>query len=264
MESNDFDLDHFPLCQDDDGTTHLLLSAWTADPDHLWFIAIQCLRQKGDARPIAALLRAGIPPSVSDRHELADFLDPDPEWATYRLELKKFRNRKWEKKGKFGLIANEVFAAERAGEKRYLAVEKVAKRIGKTERHVWEALEFHKENYQGAVRGVIDITQSGTFARDTTVVTIHSQTGSGAVLRPIIISALPEGDSPAPVASLDERLADPDPVARIEALLGLVGAMAGTLQLFHVQEPGKDYQSRDNITFADAVNGGSGSARLVI
>jgi hypothetical protein len=106
--------------------------------------------------------------------------------VTYRLELKKFRNRKLERLENLLPIVRQVLDAERPGDKRYLAVEKVSKRIGKTERPLWGALEFYMEYYQGPVHCVIDITQSGTFARDR--VSIHSRTGSGAVLSPIIRS----------------------------------------------------------------------------
>jgi len=196
------------------------------DHSRLWRTAL-CLFRNGDPSRVALLFRLRVPLSASASHELADLFYPDPERATYRLELKKFRNRNREKLEKLLPIARQVLEAERAGEKRYMAVERISKQIDKTQRHVWDALAFHKEYYQGGVNLVTDITQSGTFAPDTTVVTIHSQTGSGAVLRPFI-------------------------------------TRDGTVYTFHIEETGKDYWHKDSITFTDVVNGGRGSGLIYI
>jgi hypothetical protein len=208
----------------------------------LWQTALHDLRN-GDPRPAAELLRRCVPLTVSASHGLADLLDPETEWGAYsRLELKNYKSREFEKLENSIPIVYQVFDAIRAGDKRYLAVQKVAERIGKTERHVWGALRFYGEYYQGAVSQVIDIEQSGRFARDTTTVTIHSQTGSGAVLKPIVIRD------------------DPDDTDYYD----WTAKKTGTVSTFFVEETGKDYKFGDSVTFTDAVNGGKGSGRVCV
>jgi hypothetical protein len=124
-------------------SSHLLCVARRSSPPLVRPLSAASTERR--CAPGSPLLRTGIELSISDTHRgNIGFFDPYPEWATYRLEVKKVRNRKLGRLENLLPIIHQVLDAERSGEKRYLAVEKVSKRAGKTERHVCGALEFTK------------------------------------------------------------------------------------------------------------------------
>jgi hypothetical protein len=88
-------------------------------------------------------LREHVPPAEHQYEFFADLLDPSKAegqfWqVTFIKSRKAFRksDTNWE----LLQVGNKVLDAEAAGEKRYLAVERIAKEINKSERYVWKAL----------------------------------------------------------------------------------------------------------------------------
>jgi hypothetical protein len=108
-------------------------------------------------------LRQHVPPAEHQYEFFADLLDPAAPWpprlrnpapahlpwaslkaegqfwqVTFIKSRKAFRksDTNWE----LLKVGNKVLDAEAAGEKRYLAVERIAKELNKSERYVWKAL----------------------------------------------------------------------------------------------------------------------------
>lgn len=79
---------------------------------------------------------------------------------------------------------------------------------------------------RGQILSVGAITATGTFAQATTTATIHTSTGSGAVILPVVVG--------------------------------------GTVVAGIIQNAGGGYLTGDTISFADATNGGTGTALLNI
>jgi hypothetical protein len=110
---------------------------------HLWSLALGRLHLHGDPTKIIELLRQHVPPAEHQYEFFADLLDPSKAegqfWqVTFIRPRKAFRksDTSWE----LLKVGNKVLDAEAAGEKRYLAVERIAKEINKSERYVWKAL----------------------------------------------------------------------------------------------------------------------------
>jgi hypothetical protein len=86
------------------------------------------------------LLRRHIPPSPYYCEQLADLFDP-AKTDYGQLSFKKSKAfRDLERKNDLYSLGDMVLRFEDWGEKRYVAVQKVAKLSGVTERYVWKAL----------------------------------------------------------------------------------------------------------------------------
>jgi hypothetical protein len=117
-------------------------------PAHLWAVALSRLYLHGDPAKVIELLRRHVPPAEHQYDFLADLLDPskaeDQFWhVKFIKSVKAFRQSDayWE----LLKVGNQVLDAQEAGEKKYLAVERIAKEIDKSERYVWKAVAFAEQ-----------------------------------------------------------------------------------------------------------------------
>jgi hypothetical protein len=110
---------------------------------HLWSLALSRLYLHGDPTKIIELLRQHVPPAEHQYEFLADLLDPSKaEGQFWQVTFIKSRRafRKSDTNWELLKVGNKVLDAEAAGEKRYVAVERIAKELSKSERYVWKAL----------------------------------------------------------------------------------------------------------------------------
>jgi hypothetical protein len=116
------------------------------DDDELemtWQLALYQLEQHQNPRPLAELFQNEVPLPKTISRNIGHLLDPDFPSNMRSGQLLFVRS------GKFSQMIDSfsarvkagqmVLEAEAIGEKRYLAVEQVAKRIGKTPRYLWSA-----------------------------------------------------------------------------------------------------------------------------
>jgi hypothetical protein len=110
---------------------------------HLWSLALSRLHLHGDPTEIIELLRQHVPPGEHQYEFFADLLDPSKAEGQFcHVTFIKSRKalRKSDTNWELLKVGNKVLDAEAAGEKRYVAVERIAKEINKSERYVWKAL----------------------------------------------------------------------------------------------------------------------------
>jgi hypothetical protein len=114
-------------------------------PEILWHHAWGILVTNEDPRPIIGLLRRHIAPPAYYCDVLADLLDP----AKTDYGQLSFRKSKafldLEQTNHLLSIGDAVLRFEEWAEKRYVAVQKVAKLMEVTERYVWKALRKRQD-----------------------------------------------------------------------------------------------------------------------
>jgi hypothetical protein len=129
--------------QEEDEPENFAPTLIEAKPAHLWALALRDLYHHGDLTKVVELLRRHVPLAEHQSEFFADLLDPskaaDQLW---QVKVVKSGNlsRKIESFWERARVGNKVLAAEKAGEKKYLAVERIAKEINKSERYVWNAV----------------------------------------------------------------------------------------------------------------------------
>jgi hypothetical protein len=106
----------------------------------LWGTAFSQLYRNENPRWMIELLRRHIPQPTDYCEKLADLLDPSKEEMGQLKFTKSDSLRSVQRFADLIGVALKVLAAEKAGEKRYLAVQQIAEQTGKSERHVWKAL----------------------------------------------------------------------------------------------------------------------------
>jgi hypothetical protein len=108
-------------------------------------IALHHLWRHSNPTRVIKLLRRHVPPPAAYCDLLADLMDPSKaKDSPGQLKFVKSGNFFRSMQSSFGLVnvGNKVLDAEKAGEKRYLAVERIFKELGVSERYVWKAVEF--------------------------------------------------------------------------------------------------------------------------
>jgi hypothetical protein len=114
-------------------------------PEILWHHAWGALVEDENPRPMIELLRRHMAPPAYYCDVLADLLDP----AKTDYGQLSFRKSKafldLEQTNHLLSMGDMVLQFEEWGEKRYVAVQKVAARMGVTERYVWKALRKRKD-----------------------------------------------------------------------------------------------------------------------
>jgi hypothetical protein len=114
------------------------------DASQFWAIALFRLCLHGEIRGIIELLRRHVPISERQCEIFADLLDPSKAKAQFWHVkfVKTVRSRKSRTYWELFKVGKKVRDAEAAGEKKYLAVERIAKEIEKSKRYVWKAAAF--------------------------------------------------------------------------------------------------------------------------
>jgi hypothetical protein len=119
-------------------------AAFEDHPAHFWAVALSRLYLHGELTGVIELLRRHVPLSEHQSEFFANLLDPSKaEGQFWHVKLvKSVRARKSDTYWELFKVGNKVRDAEAAGEKKYLAVERIAKEIEKSERYVWKAVAF--------------------------------------------------------------------------------------------------------------------------
>jgi hypothetical protein len=125
----------------------------------LWHQALGQLCTTGKTELVMQLLRHRIPPTPDDCEFLADLFDPSKaEFGQLKFAISPSLRRQ-EREGNMISLGEMVLRQEQRGEKRYLAVQQIAKSHGFTERHVWKALKATEQYWRSFGSDINDIAQ---------------------------------------------------------------------------------------------------------